>query len=440
MSESLRKNMLYAFGAQSMQMLQSILVSLVLPKLMGVEQFGFWQLFIFYSQYGGFLHLGLIDGIYLNNGGKRYNELNFSSLAGQLKFLAIWQIILLIPFVILGLCNENPSRTFVIIASGIYIFISNIQTFLSYILQSVNYIKVFSWGRVMNIFFFSFSLIFLIILKTEAFVPYVMVYIISQFLSSFYYIFRMKEFACYCISPIKLSYIYDVLNNLKVGIFLLVSNLTSMLIVGLGRWAVDIKWGIDKFSQVSFVLMFVNFFMMFINQASLVLFPHLRRKESSQVVSVYYRLNKWLYLLLLLLMLSYVPIVMFIKYWLPDYLDSSYYLIYLLPLCYYEIKMQLVYNTIYKVFHLERRLLQCNATAFLISIILTCVSIYLFHSLNSVVVSMPITMALRNYLAVYLVKTEVKESGRRILTSMIYEVGIIIVFILFNLKMNLLLL
>lgn len=440
MSESLKKNMLYAFGSQCMQMLQSILVSLVLPKLLGVEQFGFWQLFIFYSQYGGFLHLGLIDGIYLNNGGKRYADLNFSSLAGQLKLLVIWQLLLLIPFIILGLYSEDSNRIFVIIASAIYIFISNIYTYFSYILQSINHIKAFSWGRIINILFFSFSLIVLIVFKSEVFIPYVIVYIIGQIFSSLYYIINLKELAYCFLLPIKRSYFYDVLNNLKVGIFLLVSNLTGMLIVGVGRLGVDMNWGIEMFSKVSFILVFVNFFMMFISQASLVLFPHLRRKEDFRVISVYYRLNKVLYFLLPLLMMLYVPIVMFIKYWLPDYLDASYYLIYLLPLCYFEIKMQLVHNTIYKVFRLERKLLQCNCIAFMVCVILTLISIYLFHSLNAVVASMSISIALRNYIAVYLIKAEVKESGRQIGTVMMYEMSIIVIFILFNLKANLLLL
>lgn len=213
-----------------------------------------------------------------------------------------------------------------------------------------------------------------------------------------------------------------------------------MLIVGVGRLGVDMNWGIEMFSKVSFILVFVNFFMMFISQASLVLFPHLRRKEDFRVISVYYRLNKVLYFLLPLLMMLYVPIVMFIKYWLPDYLDASYYLIYLLPLCYFEIKMQLVHNTIYKVFRLERKLLQCNCIAFMVCVILTLISIYLFHSLNAVVASMSISIALRNYIAVYLIKAEVKESGRQIGTVMMYEMSIIVIFILFNLKANLLLL
>ena len=84
---NLRKNIVYAFGSQSIQLLRSIIVSLLVPKMMGIQEFGFWQLFIFYTQYGGFIHLGLIDGILQRNGGRLYEKLHFEYLGFQLGLL-----------------------------------------------------------------------------------------------------------------------------------------------------------------------------------------------------------------------------------------------------------------------------------------------------------------------------------------------------------------
>ena len=98
---NLKKNIFFAFGSQGLQLLRSILVSLLIPKTLGIEEFGFWQLFIFYTQYSGFLHLGLLDGIYLREGGKHYKELDFRSLGAQFRIFLIWQFIIIIPFIIL---------------------------------------------------------------------------------------------------------------------------------------------------------------------------------------------------------------------------------------------------------------------------------------------------------------------------------------------------
>ena len=122
---NLKKNIFFAFGSQGLQLLRSILVSLLIPKTLGIEEFGFWQLFIFYTQYSGFLHLGLLDGIYLREGGKHYKELDFRSLGAQFRIFLIWQFIIIIPFIILGLNSSDINRTIIIISSCIYAIINN---------------------------------------------------------------------------------------------------------------------------------------------------------------------------------------------------------------------------------------------------------------------------------------------------------------------------
>ena len=83
----------------------------------------------------------------------------------------------------------------------------------------------------------------------------------------------------------------EIIDNIKIGFNLLASNIAGMMILGFGRWMVDTEWGIKAFSKVSFSLLFVNFFLMFIQQASMVLFPDLRRRNDSQVETIYYRMT-----------------------------------------------------------------------------------------------------------------------------------------------------
>ena len=69
-----KNNIFFAFGAQTVSMLMSIMMSLFVPKLLNVTNFGYWQLFIFYYGYVGFFHFGLNDGVYLKYGGVEYNK------------------------------------------------------------------------------------------------------------------------------------------------------------------------------------------------------------------------------------------------------------------------------------------------------------------------------------------------------------------------------
>ncbi|WP_249630235.1 hypothetical protein [Streptococcus uberis] len=70
MNKSFKKNLLAAFSAQGVSLLISILMSLFVPKILGITEFSYWQLFIFYIGYAGFFHFGYNDGLYLKLGGK----------------------------------------------------------------------------------------------------------------------------------------------------------------------------------------------------------------------------------------------------------------------------------------------------------------------------------------------------------------------------------
>ena len=60
------QNMSVAFLAQGVSMCLSILQTLLVPKVLGVEQYGYWQLYIFYVSYVGLFHLGLSSGVYVS--------------------------------------------------------------------------------------------------------------------------------------------------------------------------------------------------------------------------------------------------------------------------------------------------------------------------------------------------------------------------------------
>lgn len=80
---SILSNFSVALGAQGLSTLVGLLTSLIVPKLLGVADFGYWQLFIFYTTYLSLFTLGLNDGVYLIEGGKRRDETNKKQLASQ---------------------------------------------------------------------------------------------------------------------------------------------------------------------------------------------------------------------------------------------------------------------------------------------------------------------------------------------------------------------
>lgn len=87
-------NMSYSLSSNILALLVSSLVILVVPKLLGVKEYGYWQLYLFYTSYVGFTHLGWSDGIYLRLGGEKYDDLDKNKLYSQFWMLGFSQLIL----------------------------------------------------------------------------------------------------------------------------------------------------------------------------------------------------------------------------------------------------------------------------------------------------------------------------------------------------------
>lgn len=433
---TLKKNLFYAFGAQGLQLIQSILWSLLVPKFLGIEEFGYWQLFIFYIQYGGFLSFGLIDGIYLQEGGKEYSQLNFSLLGYQLRLFCLWQLIILIPFAYLCMAESVPARTFTIITSCIFIFLSNIMVFLMYILQATNNIKTVSYGRVLMTICFIISIILLLIYQIKHFEFFVICYILSSLACEVYYIIKTKEIIGSIFAAGSKYYHSQLFKNIKMGAALLLSNICGMLILGYGRFLVDHTWGIKAFAVISFAFIFINFFMTFVMQASLVLFPELKRWEKSKIHSFYMKKRDFMSLFFPMSLLLYMPIFFFVKFWLPQYLESMKYLLFLMPLVIFDTKMNLLCNTLFKVFKQVKKLLLCNLCALICSIIGISISIYYLQSLTAVVVSMLIAIALRSIVAEILLSKIIGTFPN--IKSIITEISLVCAFILTNIYLDIL--
>ena len=90
----LLKNLSYAFVAQGISLFLSIIMNFIVPKLLDVEGFAYWQLFLFYVSYAGVFSFGFVDGIYLKLGGVSYDSLNKKEIGGLCRKFSILVVII----------------------------------------------------------------------------------------------------------------------------------------------------------------------------------------------------------------------------------------------------------------------------------------------------------------------------------------------------------
>ena len=73
-------------------MIISIVLTLFLPKILGVEEYSYWQLYLFYVTYTAYSSLGFCEGTYLKYGGKKFDKLKGDVMASQFWLLAIYEV------------------------------------------------------------------------------------------------------------------------------------------------------------------------------------------------------------------------------------------------------------------------------------------------------------------------------------------------------------
>ena len=78
--------------ANLVSLLVGVTVVLLMPKLLGVEEYGYFQLFLFFISYVGFFHFGWADGIILRYAGERWERLNRPRFAGQTAFFFLLKL------------------------------------------------------------------------------------------------------------------------------------------------------------------------------------------------------------------------------------------------------------------------------------------------------------------------------------------------------------
>ncbi|WP_282033717.1 hypothetical protein [Metabacillus indicus] len=420
------KNIIYAFSAQGVSLLLSITLSLIVPKALGVEDYSYWQLFIFYIGYVGIFHLGLNDGIYLRLGGNKYENINFSLIGTQYKLLLF---LLLMFATIIGLTSihiDNPDRKYILIISAIYMLISNATMFLGYIFQAVNKTKIFSVSVIIDRSFLLVSILTLILIGIENYRPFIIVYLISKLVEVVYYVYFSRKIIFSKWHNTQES-LCEMWLNISVGVNLVLANISSMLILGSGRLIIDKIWGVLVFGKISLSLTLTSFFLVFIAQISMVLFPTLRIVDKERLVVIYFKMRDVLGLFLPLILLAYYPLKYLLELWIPEYQDSLRYLALLLPLCTFDGKMQLLYNTFFKVLREEKRLLKYNIITFIVSFTLCMIGGYLLHNLNFIIISLIASIAFRSIISeLYLTNL----LGGKVFLNVVQEVILVLLFMI----------
>lgn len=418
--------MSYALSSNLITLIISTLVILVVPKLIGVEQYGYWQLYLFYTSYVGLLHLGWNDGIYLRFGGEEYDNLNKRSFSSQFCLMLVFQ--LLLGLLIWGFSSYftiNIERNFIIKMTAVILVIVNLRLMLLYILQATNRIKEYAVSTIIDRLIYIILIGLLLMNKIYDYRALVFADLIGKLASLLYAIYTCKEVVFNKFISISSS-LKEVYLNLTVGSKLMFANIASMLIIGIVRFGIERTWDVATFGRISLILSICNMMLIFINAIGIIIFPILRRGDQGKLKIIYENLRNLLMPLVLGLLIFFYPAKEMLSRWLPQYEESLLYMALLFPMFVFEGKTSLLINTYLKTLRKEKVMLNINTFTMLLSLVTTLVSTQLFKNLNVTIFSIVLLLGFRSVLAEIYLSQELKIDIRK---DILLELMMIFVFI-----------
>lgn len=382
------KNIAYSFGANLVSLFISVFMVTFVPKFLSVDDYGLWQLFLFYFSYLGFLHFGWEDGIYLRYAGKRFEELDRKTFAGQFYGVTVLQIFLAAAVTIGSQVFVDDSVKRIALDCAVWLapFV-NFTNLCNFVMQITNRIKDYAkFLLTERIVFFLGVVFFLLVLHRNEFryMYYAKLFsMISLTLIGIYLCRSLLRLHFYPIGKI----FGEAKENLTVGSKLMLANIAGMLIIGIVRYGISMGWDVATFGRVSLTLGISNFLMVFITSVSVVFFPIIKRMDEDKRAAVYRTIRLSLDVVLFAALIGYYPLKCILAWWLPQYADSLIYMSVLFPVCVFDSKLSLLINTYLKSMRQEALMLKINVVSVLVSLIVTFITVQVFHNLHLTVLS-----------------------------------------------------
>ncbi|HEV2401795.1 MAG TPA: hypothetical protein VGS27_32980, partial [Candidatus Sulfotelmatobacter sp.] len=125
-------------------------LTFLLPRLLSMETYGYYRLFVLYGGFAGVLHLGLLDGVLIRWAARPQQRLT-AELAGSVTFLLAEHAAVVLPATaILALLFYGKPWFFLVTALALYAVVFNLATLGQNALQADKEFGLLSAVTVLN--------------------------------------------------------------------------------------------------------------------------------------------------------------------------------------------------------------------------------------------------------------------------------------------------
>jgi O-antigen/teichoic acid export membrane protein len=378
------KGLSYLIIANILALVVGIASGFIIPKFLGVQEYGYFRVFAFYSVYVGLLNFGFNEGILVRYGGYDYNMLPKKLFRTYFYALMAFQIFICIVGLTLLLTFTKDSNMFF---TGIFLLantiILNLTNFFNNINQVTRKFGLFSkslaltkgpfiiftlalWAMdAKNHIFFIAALTLINVLVLVVNMAYTVDLIAGP---------RQKLKECF----------FDIRKNFSIGFFIMIGNHISPLMLGLGQMFVERIFPISDFALYSFGVCLLSLITTLSSAIPVVVYPYLARIDKRKINIMYERLERLTLIIFSVSLSSYFVLKLIVYEWLPDYKGAMIVTLLLFPTILFAAERGVVVDNCYKVLKLQKEYTLNNIISVGLATLFIGVAYYFFRTTDSV--------------------------------------------------------
>lgn len=303
------------FGSNSLVLIAGIINGFLIPKFLGIEQYAIYKTFGLYASYVGILHFGFIDGIYIKYGGVKQEKISKSELKSELFFLLAFQSFITIAGIVLSYLIHEPLLFFV----SLSILPVNLITFYKFFYQATGDFGAFAKiNSIRPVLALTSTLILIFLIRKKSANLFITVSVIITYLILIFLLLsKSKQLRGVKSKPILTA---NNFNNIAVGIFIMIGNLSSMFFYSMDRWFVKFLLATEDFAYYSFAVSMMSMVMILISSVAMTFYPMLvREKDNRELIN---KLKTYLMILGAFASVSFFFFDIVVRLFLPNYSPS----------------------------------------------------------------------------------------------------------------------
>ena len=306
---NMKKSIVRVFSANMLSLISGLVNGFIIPAVLTKGAYADVKTYTFYVSYLGLLHLGFVDGMYIKYGGKELDDIDKGELKAEHNTFLLMQLAVSAIFLVLSIVMKNM----MLFLLSVTVIPVNTLQFHQLFYQAIGKFKDYS----RNVYIYNGVLVILNILlalgfRNKNYIFYCLAVLASNIIACI--LLEVRFFKD--IKGIEAKYTKGISNNIKVGVFILIGNLSVIFFQGIDRCFIKLFFDSNAFADYSYAVSMLSIVNTFVSAISVVFYNYLTKGEDEEKIKT---LKKCFLILGSFASLGYFALAAVVNMFLPYY-------------------------------------------------------------------------------------------------------------------------